>query len=371
MTGGWPSTQWSTPDEVAAKLCVCDRLTADGPDCHFKTPAPRRSHRAVRAGLVSGLALAILFAQPAAATSPMGPEERIPRQIPYRGILDSNGSPVLSDSLPMTFEIFDAEQNGKRLWDDSMNVAVQDGQFTVALGDKSQKPIPASVFEQPNLYLQVTVNGQLLAGRQRLLSVPYAQSARSALTAGGKDIASALVPPGTIVAYGGSTPPAGWLRCDGRTLSRSDSAYQGLFAAIGYLWGGSGDAFQLPDLQGRFLRGVGGNSAPLGQAQGDATAVRGLTMDTRGNHNHNPNNSTDTAGFRFLKQDGYWTLAVWDERYAYECTSDSGTGGHEKCAEPNLVNSYLVPLAGDHVHSLSGDIETRPVNASVGWFIKL
>src|SRR5207245_844317 len=58
------------------------------------------------------------------------------------------------------------------------------------------------------------------------------------------------VPIGTVIAYAGSTVPAGWLVCDGATLSRTQNT--SLFAAIGTAWG-SGDGsttFNLPDLSG-------------------------------------------------------------------------------------------------------------------------
>jgi microcystin-dependent protein len=46
----------------------------------------------------------------------------------------------------------------------------------------------------------------------------------------------------------------GWMLCDGRTLSVY--LYPELFAALGYLYGGSGDSFFIPDYRGYFWRGV-------------------------------------------------------------------------------------------------------------------
>jgi microcystin-dependent protein len=73
-------------------------------------------------------------------------------------------------------------------------------------------------------------------------------------------VAEALNPPGTIVAFAGMNPPAGWWICDGRVVSRTD--YPILFNAIGTAWGsGNGSTtFNLPDLRGYFLRGVDGNA---------------------------------------------------------------------------------------------------------------
>lgn len=80
------------------------------------------------------------------------------------------------------------------------------------------------------------------------------------LNANFQALAQAGVPAGTIVAYGGSTPPAGWLLCDGSQVSRS--TYAALYSAIGNAFGaGDGSSsFHLPDLRGRFLRGVDGTA---------------------------------------------------------------------------------------------------------------
>src|SRR5215472_16589945 len=54
---------------------------------------------------------------------------------------------------------------------------------------------------------------------------------------------------GEIRLFAGSTPPAGWMPCDGTSLGTG--AYPLLWNAIGYTFGGFGANFNLPDLQGR------------------------------------------------------------------------------------------------------------------------
>src|SRR3954464_11505464 len=44
------------------------------------------------------------------------------------------------------------------------------------------------------------------------------------------------VPTGTIIAFGGGMPPAGWLLCDGTAVSRT--TYAALFAVTGVSFGG-------------------------------------------------------------------------------------------------------------------------------------
>ncbi|MCX7290641.1 phage tail protein [Janthinobacterium sp.] len=81
-------------------------------------------------------------------------------------------------------------------------------------------------------------------------------------------------PVGAVIAFAGATAGAameawGWMLCDGRMLDCA--SYPELYAALGYLYGGSGGQFQLPDYRGCFLRGHDGGasvSAEPGQGAG-------------------------------------------------------------------------------------------------------
>lgn len=63
------------------------------------------------------------------------------------------------------------------------------------------------------------------------------------------------MPTGAVIGYAVSTPPAGWLECDGAAISRT--TYSGLFTKIGVVHGvGDGvTTFNVPDLRGKFIRG--------------------------------------------------------------------------------------------------------------------
>lgn len=52
---------------------------------------------------------------------------------------------------------------------------------------------------------------------------------------------------GMIMPYGGTTAPAGWLLCDGTTVSTL--VQPALFAVIGHRYGGSGNSFTVPDMR--------------------------------------------------------------------------------------------------------------------------
>lgn len=63
--------------------------------------------------------------------------------------------------------------------------------------------------------------------------------------------------------------PAGFLIADGRSLKKSE--YPELFNVLGYVYGGSGENFNLPNFSdGKFMRSIGGNAAGLGVTQQDA-----------------------------------------------------------------------------------------------------
>ncbi len=82
-----------------------------------------------------------------------------------------------------------------------------------------------------------------------------------------KDPATAIGgnPVGAYIYYHGTTAPDGYLHCNGSTFSATQypRLYQVLGTAI------------LPDLRGKFLRGLGGNAAALGVVQTDT--IRNIT----------------------------------------------------------------------------------------------
>lgn len=86
-----------------------------------------------------------------------------------------------------------------------------------------------------------------------------------------------LSPPGMVGHFARETPPTGWLRCNGSTVSRT--TYAALFAAIGTRFG-AGDGlstFRLPDLRGEFVRGWDdGRGVDTGRTLGSAQAGSGI-----------------------------------------------------------------------------------------------
>lgn len=71
-------------------------------------------------------------------------------------------------------------------------------------------------------------------------------------------IAPVQFPVGCVLPFAGTTAPEGWLLCDGSAVNRT--TYAALFSVLGSAHGqGDGSTtFHIPDLRGRFIRGVDG-----------------------------------------------------------------------------------------------------------------
>ena len=88
---------------------------------------------------------------------------------------------------------------------------------------------------------------------------------------------------GEIKALAGATIPAGWLVCDGTPINRVD--FSSLFAAIGTTWGvGDGTStFNIPDLRGRTVIGVGkggdGTTSTPSVSAAESTQAKGTQHD--------------------------------------------------------------------------------------------
>ena len=90
---------------------------------------------------------------------------------------------------------------------------------------------------------------------------------------------SAGIPAGTILEFGGTSAPSGYLGCDGAAVSRS--TYATLFTAISTTWGvGDGSTtFNVPDFRRRVPVGSGGTgTATLANSVGSTGGVEGFTL---------------------------------------------------------------------------------------------
>jgi len=107
-----------------------------------------------------------------------------PRLLNYQGYLtDTLSNPITNPSVSMTFAIYDAVSSGNLKWTEIQgSVGVDKGIFHILLGGVN--PIPDSVFKTgADRWLELTIGGQALSPRTRIVSVPYAYSATFSDTA--------------------------------------------------------------------------------------------------------------------------------------------------------------------------------------------
>lgn len=93
--------------------------------------------------------------------------------------------------------------------------------------------------------------------------------------------AGVKIPSGVISGYAGTTPPAGWLWCNGSLYSRT--TYADLFAAIGTKWsaGDGSTTFGVPDSRNRTMWGAN-RASVVGQYLAAGLPNITSTLDLRG-----------------------------------------------------------------------------------------
>ena len=148
-------------------------------------------------------------------------------------------------------------------------------------------------------------------------------------------------PIGTIQPYPGSTAPSGWMICDGASLSIS--SYRDLYNALGGSGSpyGSNDGFSstfmIPDLTGKFVRGVGGNSGSLGIPQND---------DIK-SHTHQISGKTAA---RNTSGGGFNVNQVYIGAYTpNDALSTSSASGGTETRPINVAMNYIIYVGGGSV----------------------
>ena len=100
----------------------------------------------------------------------------VPEMITYQGVLTNAGGKPLDATVSMTFAIYNASSGGTALWTETHgSVTVVNGLFTVLLG--SVTPLLDTVFDEPDRWLGLSVDGDPEMERERMASVPYAYKA--------------------------------------------------------------------------------------------------------------------------------------------------------------------------------------------------
>ena len=98
------------------------------------------------------------------------------------------------------------------------------------------------------------------------------------------------VPVGGVIMWGGSVAgvPSGFRLCNGDSLSKSanNNEFLALFNALGYIHGGSGDNFNIPNLRDRFVVGAHADNSDTTYPQIKPGATGGSADAVLVAHNH-------------------------------------------------------------------------------------
>jgi len=87
-----------------------------------------------------------------------------------------------------------------------------------------------------------------------------------------------LMPTGTIMMWGGSVAPSGWVLCDGTYYAYNGASYSALYAVIGYTYGQSSTNFRVPYFNGRSPIAAGGASGGTTRIRGKQIGAEGQTL---------------------------------------------------------------------------------------------
>lgn len=167
-----------------------------------------------------------------------------------------------------------------------------------------------------------------------------------------------VFPTGIIVAYGGTIAPEGWALCDGKSVSKA--IYKELFKVVANSFGGEGESFNLPDLRGRFLRGLDGE-ANVDPDKDSRTAMN------PGGSTGNLVGSVQGDAFQSHRHGVSWTNGT---PHAGGAPPDKDNGGQR-----NRDFATSLTVLGPTTDGSNGtprlSSETRPVNAYMNYIIKL
>lgn len=192
-------------------------------------------------------------------------------------------------------------------------------------------------------------NAAVLISDEKFKQVPYAIAASNG------------VPTGSIMPYIGTTAPAGWVLCDGQSLTTIDGA-GALIALIGN---------NAPDLRGMFLRG-GGTNATTGYTTYSGPALKNFQGEDVKPHTHITSSAgahTHTSKYPNERHGLNGDPAHHNDRAFMKY----GPINEDDQSQPERMRDLATTSDGAHTHTVTANsgTETRPVNYGVNYIIKL
>jgi microcystin-dependent protein len=277
-----------------------------------------------------------------------------------------------------------------KIWIDDTNdkIKVYDGSSWVDLGASFTQDMGHATKDAPSLTGTVTSAGDIVCNSTSRLKIPVgttAQRPSSAATGdsrynstiGQQEIydgtrwVSAFVPVGTVSYYAGSTPPKGYLKCNGATIADGNTAITGndadgdaigtintskLYAIIGAT---------LPDLRGEFIRGWSDDRSGVDASR----SIRSTQAAENEEHDHYLFTNTSQSGSGTGSSN---TITEW----AAQTPSVNATDFHAQESGTPYSNAnfeYAITVLPDEPNVVksgkSGD-ETRPRNVALLAIIK-
>ena len=164
---------------------------------------------------------------------------------------------------------------------------------------------------------------------------------------------------GTILPTVATSAPSGWLLCDGSAVSRT--TYANLFALVGTTFGaGNGTTtFNLPDLRGRSIIGVGQGSGLTNRTRGQtggAETHQLATGELPAHQHFSFNTDATSSGAPNVTASGYptkYNSASSNSSYDMNATatvatvgltsSTGGSGAHNNM-QPFMALSYIIRI---------------------------
>lgn len=177
-------------------------------------------------------------------------------------------------------------------------------------------------------------------------------------------------PIGIVIPFAGDVAPDAYLLCDGTSYLTED--YPELFAIIAYIYGGSGDNFNVPDLRGRTVVAAS-DSFPLAAIGGEEAVL--LTLDDIPSHTH----SIPLTATTLAVEPGEVTVLTPVPFFTQETGSAGGDGLHNNM-QPYANLNYCIyagrippaPVPFSHTYAIDTDLDSLSSDdgtweAGVGW----
>ena len=218
-----------------------------------------------------------------------------------------------------------------------------------------------------------TAKGMIYGNGTSALQVTAAGTENQLLQAGSAGTpafatVTGLNPSGSIIMWGATSTPTGYLPCDGAAISRS--TYADLFSAISTSYGvGDGSStFNVPNLEARFPIGYDGGTsyalAATGGATADTPTLSGTNAGTALTEAQIPSHTHDTWG-------SGWPTGSWTGGTGTSQSSVTQASG--SLVSTSTLRTLATGSGSTHTHTWTGTstaVDTVPPYLVVKYIIK-